>query len=131
MSRSLNKVMLIGFVARAPEMRHTPAGKPVTTFSLAVPRAWETPEGDVRTATEGFNIVAWRSLAEACHAAVGKGAHVYVEGALQTRTWRDAEGHRHDRTEIVAAEVILLSGASGRDASPAMAEDDSPVSDPT
>lgn len=107
-ARTLNKVMLIGFVGREPELRYTPAGKAVATFSLAVPRVWEAPDGQLRTATEWFNIVAWRVLAELCHAALRPETHVYVEGALQTRTWQDAQGQPQARTEVVASEILVL-----------------------
>ncbi|MCE7938843.1 single-stranded DNA-binding protein [bacterium] len=108
MPRSLNKVMLIGFVGREPELRHTPAGVPVTTFSLAVPRAWESPDGQPHTTTEWFTVVAWRELAEQTHAALRKGVHAYVEGSLQTRAWTDPDGRRQQLVEILAGEVVVL-----------------------
>lgn len=108
MSRGLNKVMLIGRLGRDPEMRYTPSGRPVTTFSLATSRSWNTSEGERRTETEWFNIVAWGSLAEICKQFLNKGQQVYVEGRLQTRHWDDAEGNKHSVTEIVANEMIML-----------------------
>jgi len=108
MSRGLNKVMLIGRLGRDPEMRYTPSGRPVTTFSLATSRSWNTSEGERRTETEWFNIVAWGSLAEICKQFLNKGQQVYVEGRLQTRHWEDAEGNKHSVTEIVANEMIML-----------------------
>ncbi|MCI0520962.1 MAG: single-stranded DNA-binding protein [Chloroflexi bacterium] len=108
MSRGLNKVMLIGRLGRDPEMRYTPSGKPVTTFSLATSRTWNTSDGERRTETEWFNIVAWGSLAEICKQFLNKGQQVYVEGRLQTRHWDDSEGVKHSVTEIVANEMILL-----------------------
>lgn len=110
--RTLNKVMLIGFVGREPELRYTPAGKAVTTFSLAVPRSWEAPDGELRSTTEWFNVVAWRALAERCQALLHPDAHVYVEGSLQTRAWQDAEGRHHARTEVVAGEVLVLDAGT-------------------
>jgi len=108
MSRGLNKVMLIGRLGRDPEMRYTPSGRPVTTFSLATSRTWNTSEGERRTETEWFNVVAWGSLAEICKQFLNKGQQVYVEGRLQTRHWEDAEGNKHSVTEIVANEMIML-----------------------
>ncbi|OGO35147.1 MAG: single-stranded DNA-binding protein [Chloroflexi bacterium RBG_16_54_18] len=108
MSRGLNKVMLIGRLGRDPEMRYTPSGRPVTTFSMATSRTWNTSEGERRTETEWFNIVAWGSLAEICKQFLNKGQQVYVEGRLQTRHWEDAEGNKHSVTEIVANEMIIL-----------------------
>jgi single-strand DNA-binding protein len=107
--------MLIGNLGRDPELRYTPGGTPVTTFSLASSRMWVTPEGDRREATEWFNIVAWRRLAEICEQHLSKGARVYVEGRLQTRAWDDTEGNHHQCVEVVAHEMIILDGAS-RDA---------------
>jgi single-strand DNA-binding protein len=108
MSRGLNKVMLIGRLGRDPEMRYTPSGRPVTTFSMATSRTWNTSEGERRTETEWFNIVAWGSLAEICKQFLIKGQQVYVEGRLQTRHWEDTEGNKHSVTEIVANEMIML-----------------------
>jgi len=108
MSRGLNKVMLIGRLGRSPEMRYTPSGRPVTTFSLATSRTWNTSEGERRTETEWFNVVAWGSLAEICKQHLNKGQQVFVEGRLQTRHWEDAEGSKHSTTEIVANEMIML-----------------------
>lgn len=108
MSRGLNKVMLIGRLGRDPEMRYTPSGRPVTTFSLATSRTWSTSEGEKRTETEWFNVVAWGSLAEICKQFLNKGQQVYVEGRLQTRHWEDGEGVKHSVTEIVANEMIML-----------------------
>lgn len=108
MSRGLNKVMLIGRLGRDPEMRYTPSGRPVTTFSLATSRSWNTSEGERRTETEWFTIVAWGSLAEICKNYLNKGQQVYIEGRLQTRHWDDAEGNKHSATEVVASEMIML-----------------------
>jgi len=109
MSRGLNKVMLIGRLGRDPEMRYTPSGRPVTTFSLATSRTWNTSEGERRTETEWFNVVAWGSLAEICKQYLIRGQQVYVEGRLQTRHWEDNDGNKHSAVEIVANEMIMLS----------------------
>lgn len=108
MSRGLNKVLIIGRLGRDPEMRYTPSGRPVTTFSIATSRSWNTSEGERRTETEWFNVVAWGSLAEICKQYLNKGQQVYVEGRLQTRHWEDSEGQKHSATEIVANEMIML-----------------------
>lgn len=108
MSRGLNKVMLIGNLGRDPELRYTPSGRPVTSFSLATNRSWQSADGERHEETEWFNIVAWGSLAEICHQHLSRGQQVYVEGRLQTRRWDDAEGKKHFSTEVVAREVIIL-----------------------
>jgi single-strand DNA-binding protein len=108
MSRGLNKVMVIGNIGRDPEMRYTPSGKPVTSFSLASSRSWTAPDGERREETEWFNVVAWGTLAEICNQILAKSQQVYIEGRLQTRSWEDEGGQRHFRTEVVANEMIIL-----------------------
>ena len=108
MSRGLNKVMIIGRIGREPEMRYTPSGKPVTTFSVATNRSWNTSDGERHSETEWFNVVAWGSLAEICKQHLIKNQQVYIEGRLQSRHWEDNEGNKHSSTEIVANEMIML-----------------------
>lgn len=108
MTRGLNKVLIIGRVGRDPEMRYTPSGRPVTTFSVGTSRTWNTSEGEKRTETEWFNVVAWSNLAEICKQYLAKDRLVYIEGRLQTRHWEDQEGSKHSATEIVANEMIML-----------------------
>jgi len=108
MSRGLNKVMIIGHLGRDPEMRYTPSGRPVTTFTVAVSRSWNTVDGERHNETEWFNVVAWGNLAEICKQYLNKGQQVYIEGRLQTRRWDDKEGVKHTSTEIVANEMMML-----------------------
>ena len=108
MSRGLNKVMIIGHLGREPELRYTPSGRPVTSFSVATTRSWNSPDGERREETEWFNVVAWGNLAEICKQYLTKGQQVYVEGRLQTRRWDDQEGKKHYTTEVVANEMIML-----------------------
>ena len=108
MVRGLNKVMIIGYVGRDPEMRYTPSGRPVTSFSVATTRSWKDSEGESHEETEWFNVVAWGNLAEICRQHLSKGQPVYVEGRLQTRGWEDDTGKKHFRTEVVANEMIML-----------------------
>lgn len=114
MARDLNKVMIIGRLGRDPDMRYTPGGRPVTTFSVAASRSWTTADGQRRSETEWFNIVAWGGLAEICNQYLSKGQRVYVEGRLQTRRWEDSSGTRKSATEIVANEMIILSPKNQR-----------------
>jgi len=108
MGRGLNKVMIIGRVGRDPEMRYTPSGRPVTTFSISTSRTWNSADGQKRTETEWFNVVAWSNLAEICKQYLTKDRLVYIEGRLQTRHWDDPEGNKHSAIEIVANEMIML-----------------------
>jgi single-strand DNA-binding protein len=108
MSRGLNKVQIIGHLGKDPEMRYTPSGKPVTTFSVAVSRSWNSADGERHSETEWFNVVAWGNLAEICKQYLVKGQQVYIEGRLQTRRWDDKEGLKHTSAEIVANEMMML-----------------------
>jgi single-strand DNA-binding protein len=108
MSRGLNKVQIIGHLGKEPEMRYTPSGKPVTTFSVAVSRSWNSADGERHSETEWFNVVAWGNLAEICKQYLTKGQQVYIEGRLQTRRWDDKEGVKHTNVEVVANEMMML-----------------------
>jgi single-strand DNA-binding protein len=100
--------MVIGNLGRDPEMRYTPGGQAVTSFSLAATRKWTTASGERRDATEWFNVVSWGSLAEICNQYLSKGRRVYVEGELRTHGWQQAGGAKFFRTELVADEMIML-----------------------
>jgi len=109
---NLNKVMLIGRLTRDPEMRYTPSGAPVTTFSLATNRYGQGTDGEKKEYTDYHNVVAWnigkRNLAEICGQYLHKGSLVYVEGRLQTRSWEGQDGQKRKTTEINATEVQFL-----------------------
>jgi single-strand DNA-binding protein len=110
MARGLNKVLLIGRLGHDPEMRYTTSGKPLTKFRMASDRSWTTADGEKKTETEWFNVVAWGKLAEICNQYLKKGQQVYVEGRLHTRHWQDDEGANHSAVEVVAQEMIMLDG---------------------
>jgi len=139
MSRGLNKVQIIGHLGKDPEMRYTPSGKPVTTYSVAVSRSWNSADGERHSETEWFNVVVWGNLAEICKQYLVKGQQVFVEGRLQTRRWDDKEGLKHTSVEIVANEMMMLGDRrdatnnhtqeaeiSSADNGSAMAEDEFP-----
>ena len=125
MSRGLNKVMIIGHLGRDPEMRYTPSGRPVTTFSVATNRSWSTADGERRTDTKWFNVVTWNKLAEICNQYLTKGQQVYIEGRLQTRRWEDSNGTRHTSVEVVANEMTILGDRRGSDE----IDDEEPIED--
>jgi single-strand DNA-binding protein len=118
--------MIIGNLGRDPEMRYTPSGKPVTSFSLASSRTWVSADGERREETEWFNVVAWGNLAEICNQHLMKGQQVYIEGRLQTRCWEDDNGQRHFRTEVVANEMIVLGNRVRDEAPPSVGAYDTP-----
>ena len=131
---SLNKVMLIGRLTRDPEMRYTPSGQPVTSFSIATNRYASGPDGDRREFTDYHNCVAWnigkRNLAEIMGQNLKKGSLVYVEGRLQTRSWEGQDGQKRKTTEVIVNDFEFLESrgagaASGGAAGPA--EDGAPL----
>jgi single-strand DNA-binding protein len=105
---SLNKVLIIGNLGKDPEMKFTPSGKPVTEFSVAAGRTWTDGDGQRKEETEWFNVVTWNKTAENCNQFLTKGALVYVEGRLHTRSWEGQDGQKHYRTEVVADTVTFL-----------------------
>ena len=125
MSRGLNKVMIIGNLGQDPEMRYTPSGKPLTKFQMAANRSWTSSDGDKKTETEWFTVVAWGKLAEICNQYLSKGKQVYIEGRLHTRHWKDEEGISRSTVEVVAQEMIMLDGKPS-DQSPESSFENSP-----
>lgn len=100
------KAMIIGNLGKDPEMRYTPSGKPVTTFSVAVNRKSASAEGGEET--DWFRVTAWNKLAETCNEFLSKGRRVFVEGRLQIRTWEGQDGQKRTSVEIVASDMVLL-----------------------
>lgn len=105
----INKVILVGRLGKDPEMRYTPQGTAITTFSLATERTWREGDGKEHKESEWHSAVAWNKLAEACNQYLSKGSLVYIEERLQTRSWEDDGKIRHYRTEVIAEEVKFLS----------------------
>lgn len=108
MARSLNRVQLIGNLTRDPELRYTPSGTAVCSFSLATNRNWTTDTGEKKDEVEFHRIVAWNKLAELCSQFLTKGRKVFVEGRLTTRSWTAQDGSQKSTTEIVISDMILL-----------------------
>jgi single-strand DNA-binding protein len=108
MARSLNRVQLIGNLTRDPELRYTPSGTAVCTFSIATNRNWTTDQGEKKEEVEFHRIVAWNKLAELCSQFLTKGRKVYVEGRLTTRQWNAQDGTQKQTTEIIINDMILL-----------------------
>jgi single-strand DNA-binding protein len=107
--KGLNQVQLIGNLGNEPEMRFTPTGKAVTSFSLATSRKYKGENGDLVEETTWHNIVTWEKLAETCNKSLHKGAPVYVGGRINNRSWLDDAGDKHYRTEIIGNQVIFLA----------------------
>ena len=117
MSRTLNKVMLIGNVGRDPELKYTPSGIPVTSFRLATSETWKDRDNKVQEHTDWHTVVAWRGLAEVIHKLIKKGSRVYIEGRIQTRTFDDKAGSKRHIVEVLADNMLLLEARIKRDES--------------
>ena len=111
MAGGVNKVILIGNLGAAPEVRFTPSGQAVANFRIATSESWtDKGSGQKQERTEWHRIVVWGKLAELCGEYLGKGRQCYVEGRLQTREWADKEGKKNYTTEVVAQNVVFLGG---------------------
>jgi len=111
MAKSVNKVILLGNVGKDPEIRSTPSGTIVASFTLATSDRQKDAQGNWQDRTEWHNLVAFTRTAEIVRDYVKKGTKIYVDGRIQTRSWDDKEsGQKKYRTEIIVNELALLSG---------------------
>lgn len=120
MSKSLNKVILIGNLGADPEVRSTNNGARVATLSLATSRQWKGADGQRQEKTQWHRVICWNNktgqqLADVAERYAKKGDKVYVEGEIEYRTWQDKEGQTRYSTEINCRELILLGGKGGPD----------------
>ncbi len=128
MSRSLNKVQLIGNLGADPEVRSTSNGTRVATMSIATGRQWTGSDGQKQEKTEWHRVVAWNNrstgLADLVEKFVRKGDRIYVEGRIEYRTWEDREGKTRYTTEINVRELIMLGSRGGGDVDDAKEQDE-------
>ena len=123
---SVNKVILVGNLGKDPELRYTPSGTAVCTFSLATTDRFKNKQGEQQERTEWHNIVVWAGLAEICGKYLTKGKQVYLEGRIQNRSYDDRDGNKRYITEVVVSEMQMLGRAGeetggGRPSMPASA----------
>ncbi len=109
----MNKIIVIGHLGRDPEMRYTPNGQAVTSFSVASNRKYTTATGEQREETEWFNVSAWGKLGETCNQYLSKGRQVYVEGRLRSRSYEGRDGQTRFVNEINLTDVQFLSRPQG------------------
>jgi single-strand DNA-binding protein len=128
MPKGLNKVMLIGYIGKDPELRYIQSGTAVCTFSLAASETYKDRDGNQKEKTEWFNVVVWGKLAEIVGEYQKKGSRVYVEGKLQTRTYDDKEGIKRYITEVVMLDMVMLD--SGNRAQRTQASAQEPATEP-
>ncbi len=107
---ALNRVQIIGRLGKDPETRFTPSGKKVTQFSVAVNRRWKSAEGEVKEATDWFNVEAWGHLGEICQQYLSKGRLVFIEGRLQTDRYEQG-GETRYFTKVIAGQMLMLDRA--------------------
>jgi single-strand DNA-binding protein len=113
MASSVNKVILIGNLGKDPEVRHLENGAAVANFSIATSENYKDRKtGEKVSQTEWHNIVAWRGLAEIAEKYLKKGAKVYIEGKLKTRSWQDKDGNNRYSTEVITDNLTML-GSTG------------------
>jgi single-strand DNA-binding protein len=106
-------VVIVGNLGRDPEMRYTPSGVPVTTFSVAVSRKWKGQDGELHEKTTWFRVTAWRKLAELCNQYLSKGRQVLVEGEVEASAWMGQDGEPRATLELTAQNVRFLGSRSG------------------
>lgn len=111
---SLNRAMVIGNLTRDPELRYTPNGQSVASFSIATNRRWKNQNDEWQDEPTYHEIVAWGKLGEIAQQTLQKGKRAYVEGRLQTRNWDAPDGTKRNKTEIVAENIIALSPREGQ-----------------
>lgn len=112
---SLNRATIIGNITRDPEMRTTPNGQNVTSFSVATNRRWKSPTGEFQESTDYHDVVAWGKTAEFIANFMKKGNKIYIDGRLQTRSWETPDGVKQRRTEIVLENFVPLTPKGGSD----------------
>jgi single-strand DNA-binding protein len=105
---SLNRVELIGNLGKDPELKYTPSGQAVATFSMATTRKWKDKEGNPQEDTQWHNIKCWGRQAEIAQQYLKKGRQIYLEGRLETRSYDDKDGNRKWYTEVVATTFLML-----------------------
>lgn len=112
MARSLNQVTLMGNLTRDPELRQTPTGQNVCSFSLALNRSYKDSSGEWQEATDYIDIVAWGPLAERVSQYLSKGRRCLVQGRLQSRSW-EQDGQKRNKVEVLANDVTFLDSRGG------------------
>mgnify|MGYP000950698241 CR=1 FL=1 len=109
----MNKIIVIGHLGRDPEMRYTPSGTPVTSFSLAVNNNRRDQNGEWTEETEWFRVTAWERQAESVNQYLAKGRRVFVDGRLSTRQYTSSSGEARTSLEVRAFKVVYLDSPSG------------------
>ena len=127
MARSVNQVILMGNLTRDPELRQTPNGQNVCSFSIALNRSYKDGSGEWQEATDYVDIVAWVPLGERVSQYLSKGRRVLVQGRLQSRSW-EQEGQKRSKVEVIASDVTFLDGRGSEATTSSQGESETKVS---
>jgi single-strand DNA-binding protein len=114
MARSVNQVTLMGNLTRDPELRQTPSGQSVCSFSLALNRSYKDSNDQWVESTDYVDCVAWGQLGERIAQYMSKGRRCLVQGRIQSRSW-EQEGQKRSKVEVLANDVTFLDSRGGDD----------------
>ncbi len=128
MARSLNQVIIMGNLTRDPELRQTPNGQSVCSFSLALNRSYKAADGEWQEATDYIDVVAWATLAERVSQYLTKGRRCLVQGRLQSRSW-EQDGVKRSKVEVLANDVTFLDSRGAGEGGATDAMDQTPSSE--
>jgi single-strand DNA-binding protein len=112
MAKSLNQVTLMGNLTRDPELKQTPSGQSVVSFSIALNRSYKDGDGEWQEATDFVDIAAWGGLAEQVGESLHSGSRVLIQGRLQSRNWEQPDGTKRSKVEVLASDVTFLDAKS-------------------
>jgi single-strand DNA-binding protein len=126
MSKSINQVILMGNLTRDPELRTTPGGQSVCSFSLAINRSWQDQSGQAQEAVDYFDITAWGKLGELVNQYLSKGRRCLVQGRLSQRSW-EQDGQKRNKVEVVASDVTFLDGGGNSAGGGSLGQSSAPV----
>src|SRR6267154_104886 len=110
---SFNKITLVGNLGRDPELRYTPQGTPVCSFSLAPNERRKDKAGEMQDLTTWFRVTLWGRQAETASQYLSKGRPVYIEGRLRVEEWTDRDGKPRHTLEVHATEMQFIGGGGG------------------
>jgi len=125
----VNKVFLLGFTGKDPELRFLPNGTAIASFSLATSETWKDSSGEKKDRTEWHNLVAFGKLGEICGEYLSKGKQVFVIGKLQTDAWKDKDGNQRSATKVIVSEMQMLGGGGKKEEKQGLPEPPAPRTD--
>lgn len=127
---SFNKIILVGYLGRDPELRYTPDGTPVCNFTVATTERKKDKSGEFQDHTTWFRVNLWRRQAEVASQYLSKGKQVYIEGRLSQSEYQDKDGNTRTSLEISATDLQFIGSRGDDGGSPAPREERSPRANP-